>query len=169
MSSAASVKVIGGITQGSYIVGGPLLSADPRNDIFQHEYGHYRQSMEMGWTYYSRVGIPSLLSTSFFTGDYYHKYHPVEVDANNRAFMYFSQTVEGFGPSDWNSSSNPLSNNVDNLLANAGNFAYLNTLFKSGLLPPSFIDYLAYVSPIFALIAGGLNTLLYRMVPYPIK
>ncbi len=80
----------GGVTQGNYIVGDRDIEADANNPLFQHEYGHYIQSQSMGWAYYPRVGIPSLLST----GE--HDFHPVEQDANRRAFLYFNKNVEGF-------------------------------------------------------------------------
>ncbi len=105
------------ITQGSYIVGGSELQADPNNSLFQHEYGHYIQSQSMGWAYYPRVGIPSAGSEH---GKYKlnypsHNYHPVEQDANRRAFLYFNKNVTGFQNdtylSDnlgWNFVKNPL-------------------------------------------------------------
>ncbi len=96
------------VTQGSYIVGGSELQADPNNSLFQHEYGHYIQSQSMGWAYYPRVGIPSLLSK----GE--HDFHPVEQDANRRAFLYFNKNIDGFydiNPSDnkgWDFYYNPI-------------------------------------------------------------
>jgi RHS repeat-associated protein len=82
------------VTLGSYITGGSELKADPNNALFQHEYGHYLQSQEMGWAYLPRVGIPSVMST--FKNDRNHKYQPYEQDANRRAFLYFNKNVEGF-------------------------------------------------------------------------
>jgi len=79
-----------GVTQGSYIVGNETLEADANNPLFQHEYGHYIQSQSMGWAYYPRVGIPSANS------DGIHDFHPVEQDANRRAFLYFNKNVDGF-------------------------------------------------------------------------
>jgi len=105
------------VTQGSYIVGGSELQADPNNSLFQHEYGHYIQSQGMGWAYYPRVGLPSAGSEH---GNYKlnypsHDYHPVEQDANRRAFLYFNKHVTGFQNdtylSDnlgWNFVKNPL-------------------------------------------------------------
>ncbi len=80
----------GAITQGSYIVGDNSIETDANNPLFQHEYGHYIQSQSMGWAFYPRVGIPSILSK----GD--HNLHPVEQDANRRAFLYFNKNVEEF-------------------------------------------------------------------------
>ena len=51
-----------GITLGSYIAGGNSIEADPNNSLFQHEYGHYLQSQEMGLAYLAKVGIPSIRS-----------------------------------------------------------------------------------------------------------
>ncbi|GHT77515.1 hypothetical protein FACS189413_19220 [Bacteroidia bacterium] len=84
----------GAVTLGSFIMGGPSIKADPNNSLFQHEYGHYLQSQEMGWGYLTRVGIPSLMSASMNDGN--HKYQIFEQDANRRAFMYFNEKVEGF-------------------------------------------------------------------------
>lgn len=99
----------GGITQGSYIVGDNSIEADPNNPLFQHEYGHYLQSQSMGYVYYGRVGISSILSK----GD--HDFHPVEQDANRRAFLYFNKNVDGFQDDailndnkGWNFNYNPL-------------------------------------------------------------
>jgi RHS repeat-associated protein len=85
----------GAVTMSSYIIGGPSLAADPNNSLFQHEYGHYLQSQEMGWGYLSRVGIPSLMDAWNYD-DGNHKYQPFEQDANRRAFMYFNEHVDGF-------------------------------------------------------------------------
>ena len=104
------------VTLGNYINGYRSLSADPHNSLFQHEYGHYLQSQEMGPEYLNRVGIPSLLSPN-----YNHDFHPVEQDANRRAFLYFNKYVDGFYKPEkdkydktygWNFYSNPL--DIDN-------------------------------------------------------
>jgi RHS repeat-associated protein len=78
------------VTQSNYIVGCNELEADANNPLFQHEYGHYIQSQSMGWAYYTRVGIPSGLSNGN------HNLHPVEQDANRRAFLYFNENIENF-------------------------------------------------------------------------
>lgn len=80
----------GAVTQSSFIVGDNSIRADPNNPLFQHEYGHYIQSQKMGFVYYGKVGIPSIASN----GD--HNLHPVEQDANRRAFLYFNKNVGGF-------------------------------------------------------------------------
>ena len=78
------------VTLGSYINGKNSLAPDPGNSTFQHEYGHYIQSQEMGLTYLARIGFPSIMSNSD------HDYRPVEIDANRRAFQYFNEYVHGF-------------------------------------------------------------------------
>lgn len=100
----------GAVTLGSFINGPSFLSADPNNFLFQHEYGHYLQSQEMGFAYLNRVGIPSLLS------NHDHDFHPVEQDANRRAFLYFNKHIRGFYKTEenkdndygWNFYANPL-------------------------------------------------------------
>jgi len=92
----------GGITLGNYINGGRGLQADPDNILFQHEYGHYIQSQRSGLFYFSKYGIPSLLSK----GE--HSQHPVEQDANARAFAYFNKRDENY--SGWNFEGNPIQN-----------------------------------------------------------
>nr|NQU93827.1 endonuclease [Bacteroidota bacterium] len=80
----------GGITQGNYIIGDKSIETDVGNRLFQHEYGHYIQSQKSGWFYYSKYGIPSALSKKP------HNQNLVEQDANVRAFLYFSEHVDGF-------------------------------------------------------------------------
>lgn len=111
----------GGVAQGSYIVGDNSINADANNPLFQHEYGHYIQSQKMGLAYYPRVGIPSIRSKGV------HDLHPVEQDANRRAFLYFNKNIEGFQDDEylsdskgWNFSYNKL--NVDG----SGEFQYID-------------------------------------------
>jgi len=118
-AAAADDGEWGGVTQGSFIVGDPTIVANANNPLFQHEYGHYLQSQEMGWGYYNRVGIPSI-----FSKENRHTYHPVEQDANRRAFMYFNREVDGFYTSSeefadlgrtegWDFQENPLGLNIN--------------------------------------------------------
>lgn len=128
----------GAITLGSYINGGPDLMADPNNSTFQHEYGHYIQSQGMGIAYLSRVGLPSILSS------HNHNYHPVEIDANRRAFMYFNKHVgRPYSNSDdwsnkkndyfkWDLGNNPL--NQDGSIYYSSDFSYLNAQWYDYLL-----------------------------------
>jgi len=83
----------GAVTLGSYINGSRSLKADPHNRLFQHEYGHYLQSQSMGWSYFPKIGIPSIMSANHANNhsDYDHSYHPAEQDANARAIEYFTK------------------------------------------------------------------------------
>jgi hypothetical protein len=96
-----------GITLGSYINGGGSIKAGTGNTeghhLFMHEYGHYRQSQGFGPLYLFRFGIPSLISAA---GDGKHNLHPVEQDANVRAFNYFSNKY-GITEADWRNDINP--------------------------------------------------------------
>ncbi len=84
----------GAITLSNYIIGNRQMEANADNRWFQHEYGHYLQSQEMGLGYLSRVGIPSLMSAGI--DDNNHSFQLFEQDANRRAFIYFNENVEGF-------------------------------------------------------------------------
>jgi len=154
------------VTQGSYIVGGNRLKADANNPLFQHEYGHYIQSQDMGWAYYSRVGLPSLGSEKGNYKQNYpsHNYHPVEQDANRRAFLYFNKHVDGFQDDEfkyddkgWNFMANPLDINktgqgeyID--YQNANSVSLLNNL----KVKPKWYDY------IFPIISGFYNSYQYN-------
>ena len=91
------------------------MAAKDGNVLFQHEFGHYLQSLEQGPFYMAKVAVPSLLSDSIKGSD--HEYHPVEQDANIRAFNYFCQyNREAFNKYDpdtgqymglWNKDFNP--------------------------------------------------------------
>ena len=89
------------VTLSSYINGGYELQPDVHNHLFQHEYGHYRQSQRYGIAYLSRFGIPSLISKTP------HQKNPVEIDANRRAFEYFNKNITGFYKTEeeWNQHS----------------------------------------------------------------
>ena len=103
----------GAVTLSSYITGDNSIRADANNSLFQHEYGHYIQSQKMGLAYLPRVGIP------IFFSSHSHNFHPVEQDANRRAFLYFNENVDGFYKTEdemgaqrgWNFYSHPL--NID--------------------------------------------------------
>ncbi|MCL2417388.1 MAG: FG-GAP-like repeat-containing protein [Bacteroidales bacterium] len=98
------------VALGSFIIGGRELKACPTNWLFQHEFGHYLQSQAFGWFYLQRVGLPSLFSSGN------DNTHPVELDANRRAFRYFSNNVSGFNwvdehgnhDSHWDRGRNPI-------------------------------------------------------------
>lgn len=92
----------GGFTLGSYIMGCRGLHADPYNSLFQHEYGHYLQSQSFGLFYIQRCALPSLFDC--FNKDGNHTYHPVEQDANIRAYKYFKKHVNEYNG--WNMNKN---------------------------------------------------------------
>ncbi len=79
-----------GICFGNYILTKKASAPDPDNRIFQHEYGHYLQSKRMGFAYLIRVGLPAIMSTGI------HDEHPVEVDCNREAFLYFNKINPSF-------------------------------------------------------------------------
>ncbi len=79
-----------GICFGNYILTKKSSAPTPDNRIFQHEYGHYLQSKRMGFAYLIRVGLPAIMSKGF------HDEHPVEVDCNREAFLYFNRHNPGF-------------------------------------------------------------------------
>ena len=81
-------------TLGNYIIGSSYLKADPNNEIFQHEYGHYLQSQSMGPFYLLVVGLPSIISATNIFGE--HKYSTTELGANYLAYNYFKKNVSGF-------------------------------------------------------------------------
>ena len=104
---------------GSFILGNRGIEADPYNSLFQHEYGHYLQSKAYGFGYISKYALPSLFDT--FSPSTDHDFHPIEQDANARAFRYFNKTVPGFyktekqydkGGRGWDFKKNPL--NINN-------------------------------------------------------
>ena len=157
---------LGGVTQGCYIVGGPSLSANPNNELFQHEYGHYLQSLEMGWAYYSRVGIPSLLSIKER-----HRNHPIELDANRRAFIYFSKTVDGFFENSkiddnglgWRIDKHPFFSGINFSLSCYDSIDEIQPLFNTIRQRPVFTDYLSWIIPIIGpIVSGVINTLMYN-------
>ena len=95
----------GGFTLGSYINGDNTIKADPAIPLFQHEYGHYGQSQEAGWTYLFNYAIPSLINArnlpNNFDGIRQHDAFGVEQDANLRARAYFGEKV-------WDYDKNPI-------------------------------------------------------------
>jgi hypothetical protein len=54
-----SFKMRGGISLGKYIFLGE--TGRHQNKDIQHEYGHCRQSMRLGWLYLPIVGLPSVI------------------------------------------------------------------------------------------------------------
>lgn len=157
------------VTLGCYINGSGGLSANPNNTTFQHEYGHYLQSQKMGIAYLNRVGIPSLFS------NHNHDFHPVEQDANRRAFLYFNEHVEGFyktkenmwNEGGWNFKENPL-----NIYGNYQRDQYVDYYDASSLqlldklsIHAKWYDYASYsclLFPIGPMSVGLFNSIYYN-------
>jgi len=108
----------GAITLGSYIIGDRDIDAQIGNPLIMHEYGHYIQSRKSGWIYFSKYGMPSILSPN----DKPHKLHWTETDANLRSFEYLSRYYGvtrfdfsiGARSSDWQEGRYPLAINKVN-------------------------------------------------------
>ena len=83
----------GAFTVGNYINGSRGIEAKPNNSLFQHEYGHCLQSQKYGLFYLTKCAIPSLIDCALPSK---HKLHPVEQDANIRAFKYFTKYISDF-------------------------------------------------------------------------
>lgn len=102
----------GAFTLGNFILGGSDISADPKNSLFQHEYGHYLQSQESGPIYLFRYAIPSLISASKTEEkhpNHNHNFFWTELDANQRAVRYFERKVSDFDiDNDWDIDRHPL-------------------------------------------------------------
>ncbi len=156
------------VTLGNYINGYRSLSANPHNSLFQHEYGHYLQSQEMGPTYLIRVGIPSLFSS------HYHNYNPVELDANRRAFLYFNKYVDGFYKPEkdkydntygWDFYSNPLKDLTNHQLNSYVDYHDSNDLKQLAKLTihSKWYDYLSLLThPKMFILNGIFNTIYYN-------
>ena len=73
----------GGLTLGPIILGDESLAAQRTNRLFRHEWGHTRQSDQLGPLYLLAVGLPSLLTAAL--GRSAHAANPVEQDADRRS------------------------------------------------------------------------------------
>lgn len=152
----------GAVTLGNYIIGDKDIEANVENELFQHEYGHYIQSQKFGWYYLSRYGVPSALSKG--EAKDHHK-HPVEQDANIRAYQYFSKNVDGFYSEDeygnpdtkWSFLANPI-------LGYRRNLPYSHEknqeIMANGLLRLGWHDYL-FAPCVFT--TGLLNALILNL------
>ena len=96
------------VTIGKHIYGGKNLAPEVTNRMFQHEYGHYLQGLELGHHYMMLIGIPSLTSKIFRRGN--HHFSITETDANRRALKYFSDNYasELSEVGVWDYETNPL-------------------------------------------------------------
>jgi hypothetical protein len=86
-------KYWGGISFGTMILADENADAEVNNKLFMHEFGHSLQSRASGPIYLFKYGLLSLQSATLRPD--LHYLHPVEQDANKRAFDFFSQK-EGF-------------------------------------------------------------------------
>ena len=87
----------GAITLGSYIMAQRGTNAEPNDWLFQHEYGHYRQSQRWGPIYLFGVGLPSLWSANKANNDpsHIHNNFWAEQNANKRGYEYFMRVTNG--------------------------------------------------------------------------
>lgn len=97
------------------------IKADPKNSLFQHEYGHYIQSQDHGPYYLLIDGFPSLLSALMNPRS--HEVFYTELDANRRAFQYFKENEKDFcyekengkwGSHYWHWTENPMDKEHNN-------------------------------------------------------
>jgi RHS repeat-associated protein len=141
-----------GITLGSYIIGGNEIRADANNWLFQHEYGHYLQSRASGPAYVSRYAIPSLFDKKVDKNNpkTFHKYNPVEQDANARSIQYFyKRNGSNFV---WDFYYNPIGYPGNTRWSMTDyNSTEFQSLLKSLIIEPSAEDY------IFPIINGFFN------------
>jgi RHS repeat-associated protein len=82
------------ITVGNYTAGPPGYTADWRDHLFVHEYGHYIQSQQWGPLYLFSIGVPSLQSAILQTknpGSPRHHDRWFEANANRQAAGYFDK------------------------------------------------------------------------------
>ncbi|MBO4434642.1 MAG: hypothetical protein J5769_04210 [Bacteroidales bacterium] len=91
-------------TMSNYIIGGKGLENDVSNKTYQHEYGHYLQSQDLGRYYVMLIAIPSIMSKVIYREN--HHFSPTEQDANRRGFDYFTRYYPG--EFTWDHESNPV-------------------------------------------------------------
>lgn len=150
-----------GVTLGTYILGDSTLHANPDNRLYQHEYGHYLQSKRMGLAYFVRVGLPAIMSKGN------HDAHPVEVDCNREAFLYFNKRDAGFQNDSllndnkgWNFRFNPFPDSVGNGRKNGVTYVdYSDTLQWEKLhdlkVHARFFDYASWCIPVVLPVISG--------------
>lgn len=132
----------GAFTLGSYINGDNSIRANPNNQLFQHEYGHYLQSQEAGWAYLPKYAIPSLINAKNTPNNYdgvlQHDAFGVEQDANLRGRKYFGEEV-------WDYQQNPIFDSGHNQWFDQ-NYSQYQT--NQGLIHPKWWEYLSSYNPI---------------------
>lgn len=95
-ATAVDMGLPGGssVTIGFYTAGPKGYTADWRDHLFVHEYGHYIQSQLHGPVYLFTVGVPSLQSAVLQTDDPCSPQHDVrwfEADASYKGAEYFDK------------------------------------------------------------------------------
>ena len=83
-----------GATIGYFTSGPNGYTADWRDHLFVHEYGHYIQSQRHGPAYFFTVGIPSIESGAIYkisNGKIKHRTRWFEADASNKGSTYFDK------------------------------------------------------------------------------
>jgi RHS repeat-associated protein len=150
----------GGVTLGSFIIGANNIEAEPNNLLFQHEYGHYLQSQGMGINYLSVIGIPSIRSERGNYKEQYgsHDYHPVEIDANRRAFKYFNENEKNY--KGWYYYDNSLISWYDK--KNGQNPVIQYSSFTYNKLKPNWVDYYVWLIPLAPFSRGFDNASFYN-------
>lgn len=153
-----------GVTLGTYILGDSTLHAVPDNRLYQHEYGHYLQSKRMGLAYFVRVGLPAIMSKGN------HDAHPVEVDCNREAFLYFNRLNADFQQDSllndakgWNFRFNPFPDSVGNGKKNGIVYVdYNDTIQREKLhdlkVHARFFDYASWCVPVVLPVISGMIT-----------
>lgn len=151
-----------GVTLGTYILGDSTLHACPDNKLFQHEYGHYLQSKRMGLAYFVRVGLPAIMSKGN------HDAHPVEVDCNREAFLYFNERFPGFqhdsliaDKKGWNFRFNPFPDSVGSGRKNGCVYVnFSDSLQREKLedlkIRARFFDYASWCVPVVLPVITGM-------------
>ena len=84
----------GAATLGNYSIGSTGYTADWRNHLFVHEYGHYIQSQQHGPLYLVTVGVPSVQSailSNVSHGKINHHERWFEADASYKGSDYFDK------------------------------------------------------------------------------
>lgn len=79
----------GAVTIGNYISGPNGFTANWRDHLFVHEYGHYVQSQIYGPMFLFGVGVPSLLDASFDVQNHDSRWY--EAEASRMGGLYFNR------------------------------------------------------------------------------
>lgn len=116
-------------TIGNYIFGPDNFTADWRDHLFVHEYGHYIQSQQFGPLFLPIIGSTSLASAAGLGGDD-HKTRWFEVNASGQGAKYFD-TKYGIGAKGY------VANSPDyfdiNTFVSGGRSLYINPRYGSTL------------------------------------